>query len=96
MLPAAHNAMSAAALGWALPNQPVGIPDQLALGVRGFLFDTYYAHVTPGGDVVADPVKTPQSQLYLCHVACQLGATPLMDVLRAMNRFLNRQPEQRA
>ena len=30
VLPAAHNAMSAQSLGWAIPNQQVGIPDQLA------------------------------------------------------------------
>jgi hypothetical protein len=93
VLPAAHNAMSAASLGWQIPNQPVGIPDQLALGVRGFLFDTYYAHVNPDGVVVADPTPTPASRLYLCHVACQIGATPLIDVLRAMDFFLDRHPD---
>ena len=92
VLPAAHNAMSAASLGFAFPNQPVGIPDQLAQGVRGFLFDTYYAHREPDGTVLVDPTPTPQSSLYLCHVACQIGATPLIDVLRAMRSFLNRNP----
>jgi hypothetical protein len=87
-LPAAHNAMSARSLGWQIPNQPVGIPDQLREGVRGFLVDTYYGHETADGTVVTDPVKKPQSRLYLCHVACALGATPLVDVLRAMHLFL--------
>jgi hypothetical protein len=92
VLPAAHNAMSAQSLGWIIPNQPVGIPDQLALGVRGFLFDTYYAHVASDGAVVNDPTPTPQSRLYLCHVVCRLGATPLIDVLRSMRRFLDAHP----
>ncbi len=93
VLPAAHNAMSAASLGWQIPNQQVGIPEQLAFGVRGFLFDTYYAHVGADGVVVADAVKTPASRLYLCHVACQLGATPLIDVLSAMDTFLDQHPD---
>jgi hypothetical protein len=92
VLPAAHNAMSAQSLGWAIPNQQVGIPEQLGLGVRGFLLDTYYAHDEPSGAVVNDAAPTPQSKLYLCHVLCRLGATPLIDVLRAMRRFLERHP----
>ncbi|MBN1527893.1 MAG: hypothetical protein JW895_02465 [Thermoleophilaceae bacterium] len=91
-LPATHNAMSAQSLGWSIPNQQVGIPDQLAAGVRGFLLDTYYAHVEPNGTVVADATPTAASRLYLCHVACQLGATPLVDVLRSIRTFLERNP----
>ena len=92
VLPAAHNAMSAASLGWQIPNQQVGLPEQLRAGVRGFLLDTHYGHPEPGGGVVNDPVKTPQSRLYLCHVACALGATPLVDGLRAMRAFLRARP----
>ena len=92
VLPAAHNAMSAQSLGWAIPNQQVGIPEQLAQGVRGFLLDTYYAHREPNGTVVTDATPTPQSSLYLCHVLCEIGATPLIDVLRAMRSFLNKHP----
>jgi hypothetical protein len=44
VLATAHNAMSARSLGWQNPNQPIGIPAQLRLGIRGFLLDTYYAH----------------------------------------------------
>jgi hypothetical protein len=91
-LPAAHNAMSAQALGFQIPNQQVGIPDQLRAGIRGFLIDTYYAHRDPNGTLVNDPAPTPQSQIYLCHVACQIGATPLIDVLRSMRRFLEAHP----
>ena len=35
------------------------IPEQLQLGIRGFLLDTYYAHRQPDGTVVADPGPTP-------------------------------------
>ena len=92
VLPATHNSMSAQSLGWSIPNQQVGIPEQLRAGVRGFLIDTYYAHREPSGTVVADPVRTPQSSLYVCHVACQIGATPLQDVLTSMRTFLERNP----
>jgi hypothetical protein len=93
VLPATHNAMSAQALGWQLPNQQLSIPDQLRFGIRGFLIDTYYAHRRPGGAVVIDPVKTPRSDLYVCHVLCELGATPLVDVLRAMRDHLRAEPD---
>ena len=93
VLPATHNAMSAQALGWQFPNQQLSIPDQLRLGIRGFLIDTYYAHRQPGGAVVIDPVKTAQSELYVCHVLCELGATPLVDVLRAMRDHLRAEPD---
>jgi hypothetical protein len=93
VLPATHNAMSAHALGWQFPNQQYSIGDQLRLGVRGFLIDTYYGHRQPDGAVVTDPVKTPQSELFVCHVLCQLGATPLVDVLRAVRDHLRAEPD---
>jgi hypothetical protein len=93
VLPATHNAMSARALGWQLPNQQLSIPDQLRRGIRGFLIDTYYASRRSGGAVVIDPVKTPRSGLYVCHVLCELGATPLVDVLRAMRDHLRAHPD---
>jgi hypothetical protein len=92
VLPATHNSMSAAGLGWQIPNQQVGIPEQLKAGVRGLLIDTYYAHRGPDGTLVTDTAKTPQSELYLCHVACALGATPLIDALRAIRSFLEARP----
>jgi hypothetical protein len=92
VLPTAHNAMSAASLGWTFPNQPVGIPRQLAHGVRGFLWDVHYGHESASGSVVTDAVETPQSKLYLCHQACQLGATPLIEVLKAIRIFLHFHP----
>jgi hypothetical protein len=93
VLATAHNAMSARSLGWQNPNQPIGIPAQLRLGIRGFHLDTYYAHPDAHGMIVKDDVPSAQSRLYLCHVACQLGSTPLIDALRAMRRFLRVHPD---
>jgi hypothetical protein len=92
VLPATHNSMSNAAAGWAIPNQQVGIPEQLRAGVRGFLIDTYYAHRDSGGTLVTDPAPVAGSQLYLCHVACSIGATPLIDALRGIRRWLEAHP----
>jgi hypothetical protein len=92
VIPATHNSMSSQALGWGIPNQQLSIPGQLRAGIRGFLIDTYYGHRQPDGVVVNDAVKTPQSDLYLCHVLCQLGATPLVDALRAMRDQLVADP----
>lgn len=92
VLPATHNSMSAQSLGWAIPNQQVDIPTQLAAGVRGFLLDTYYGHRRPDGVVVTDPTPTPDSRLYLCHVACALGATPLVEALASIRSFLVANP----
>ncbi len=91
VLPTAHNAMSAASLGWTFPNQPVGIPQQLAYGVRGFLWDTHYGHVGRAARSSPTP-ELPESKLYLCHEACQLGATPLVEVLQAIRIFLHFHP----
>jgi hypothetical protein len=95
VLPATHNSMSAVSLGFQIPNQPVGIPDQLKAGIRGFLIDTHYGRRMPDGMVATDDdgkgtqgVRGP----YLCHVACQIGATPLVPVLSSMRNFLRKHP----
>ena len=92
VLPATHNSMSNAAAGWQIPNQQVGIPEQLNAGVRGFLIDTYYAHRGPDGGLVTDQVPVAGSELYLCHVACSLGSIRLIDALRSVRRFLRDHP----
>lgn len=95
VLPATHNSMSAQSLGFLLPNQPVGIPDQLADGVRGFLVDTYAGVRRRDGVVVTGGAASAERRaIYLCHVRCEIGATPLLDVLRAMTRFLHRHPSE--
>lgn len=95
VLPATHNSMSAASLGFKIPNQPVGIPDQLADGIRGFLFDTHYGRRMPDGSVVTDDDGKGTGGvrgLYLCHVVCQIGATPLVGVLRSMRDYVHKHP----
>jgi len=88
VLPATHNSMSAASLGYQIPNQPVGISDQLKDGVRGFLIDTHYGRRQADGSVATADAGTP----YLCHVACEIGATPLLTALRSMRSFLQLHP----
>ena len=92
VLPATHNSMSNAAGGWQIPNQQVGIPAQLSAGVRGFLIDIYYAHPGADGKLVTDTTRQPGDQLYLCHVACSLGADSLYEQLRGIKRFLRDHP----
>lgn len=76
VLPGTHNSMSAASLGWKYPNQQVGIPAQLKLGIRGLLVDTYL--VGP--------------KVFLCHLTCDNGRTPLASVLGQMAAFLKSHP----
>jgi len=95
VLAGAHNAMSALDLGWKLPNQTAAIPDQLRSGIRALLVDTHYGRLQPDGTVVTDDDGTKtegQRGLYLCHVACQLGASPLVPVLRSIRKFLRQNP----
>ncbi len=93
VLPATHNSMSAASLGWAIPNQPVGMPAQLRDGIRGFLLDTHYAHRGPDGKLVTDDgTPRPGDAPYLCHEACSIGHTPLVAGLRPLASFLRTHP----
>jgi hypothetical protein len=41
---------------------------------------------------VTDIVPAPGDELYLCHVACALGAKPLIDALRGIRHFLHDHP----
>ncbi|MCB9665780.1 MAG: hypothetical protein H6732_16850 [Alphaproteobacteria bacterium] len=62
--------------GWAAPNQQHPPARQLEDGVRGMLLDTY----EDGGELV------------LCHGYCELGRTPLADVLGQIRDFLEASP----
>lgn len=91
----AHNAMSSASLGWKIPNQSIAIPEQLQTGIRALLFDTHYGSLQPDGKVKTDDdgsVTTGVRGLYLCHVACEIGASPLVPVLRSIRKFLREHP----
>ncbi len=95
VLPGAHNAMSAGSLGWKIPNQSVAIPDQLETGIRALLIDTHYGSLQADGTVLTDDdgsVTTGERGLYLCHVLCQIGASPLVGVLRSIRKFIRQRP----
>lgn len=95
VLPGAHNAMSAASLGWKIPNQSVAIPEQLETGIRALLIDTHYGRLQPDGTVKTDDdgsVVEGERGLYLCHVVCQIGASPLVPVLRSIRKFIRAHP----
>ncbi len=92
VLPAAHNAMSTASLGWVLPNQSIAIPDQLELGIRGFLVDTYYGQLHDDGVVANASADDPGARTYFCHVYCQLGASELAPALRQITKFIRNHP----
>jgi hypothetical protein len=95
VLPGAHNAMSAADLGWKIPNQSVAIPEQLETGIRALLIDTHYGRLQPDGTVKTDDngrVTEGERGLYLCHEVCEIGATPLVPALRQIRKFVRKRP----
>lgn len=95
VLAGAHNAMSALDLGWKIPNQTLAIPAQLRLGIRALLIDTHYGRLQADGSVRTDDdgeVAVGERGLYLCHVLCELGASPLGEVLDQIASFLRRHP----
>ena len=97
VLAGSHNAMSAASLGWVLPNQSIAIPEQLEARIRGLLIDTHYGRLRGDGVVVTDddgtvPGSTGPRDVYLCHVFCELGASRLAPALRQIRKFLRRRP----
>jgi hypothetical protein len=78
VLAGAHNAMASSYDNFAVPNQALGIADQLELGVRAFLLDTYE---TDDG-------------LFFCHTNCVLGAIPMGFQLDEIRAFLERNPNE--
>ncbi len=96
VLAGAHNAMSAADLGWKIPNQTLAMPAQLKLGIRALLIDAHLGRRRPDGSVVTDDDGTAPPgprHTYLCHVACQLGATPLVTGFAQIRRFVKAHPD---
>ena len=96
VLPGTHNAMSSASLGWKLPNQSLAIPEQLDGGIRALLLDTHYGRLQPDGTVRTDDdgeVTEGVRGTYLCHVLCEIGATPLAPALRQIRKWLNANPD---
>ena len=76
--PMTHNAMSNAAAGWVLPNQNVGVSQQLQDGIRGLMLDTYEA----------------DGELLLCHSTCLAGSQPLVEGLGEIEAFLADNPNE--
>jgi hypothetical protein len=78
VLAGAHNAMASSYDNFAVPNQALGIAEQLELGVRAFLLDTY---------------ETDEG-LFFCHTNCLLGAIPMLFQLDEIRSFLERNPNE--
>jgi hypothetical protein len=86
--------MSAASLGFQIPNQPVGIPDQLKAGIRGFLIDTHYGRRMPDGTVATDTdvlvgraraCRTVRGLLATIVAVDQFGTGGLFAAVRQLN-----------
>lgn len=96
VLAGAHNAMSAESLGWRIPNQSVDMPSQLKYGVRALLFDTHYGRKQADGSVVTDDDGTKTVGVrgtYFCHELCEIGATPLVEGLKGIAKWLKKNPD---
>ncbi len=97
VLPGSHNSMSASELNWNLPNQTFSIPNQLTRGARAMLIDTYYGEEQPSGQVAIVGKAQGHAEgapLYLCHFACQLGASELVPELGKVAGFLRENPNE--
>ncbi|MEX0620420.1 MAG: hypothetical protein WD181_02450 [Solirubrobacterales bacterium] len=100
VLPGSHNSMSAADLGWLIPNHDISIPVQIRRGARAMLIDTYYAV----NDASLSPFRfrtlgrtegsAASATMYLCHVTCTWGATELIPEFRKIHDFLTRNPRE--
>jgi hypothetical protein len=106
---ATHNSFAAADQGFDAPSQQQGISDQLRDGIRMFLLDTHHWE-TPADLQRVEQQMPPQQRtsfearlrepaqppagVYLCHMYCGLGATPLADALIAFRQFMDRRPHE--
>jgi hypothetical protein len=97
VLPGTHNSMSAAELGWALPNQTYSISNQLNQGVRALLFDTHYGEAGMNGTVTnisKGDGRITHAQTFMCHEYCQLGSVDLTEELGRIADFLAANPRE--
>lgn len=99
-----HNSMSISDYGWVWPSQDGTITDQLNYGIRAFLIDTHYYDAVDSlsgyfpnaskieiaaANKVFDRVGVEKRDgLFLCHIVCQLGSTPLENTLEEFKDFL--------
>lgn len=97
VLPGTHNSMSAADLGWQIPNQLISMPRQLESGIRGMLIDTHYGTRAPDGTVTRVPRAEGHANgdtMYLCHEYCQIGASELIPELSKVRDYLAANPRE--
>lgn len=82
--PASHNSMSAAdERGWYLAEQPTGMANSLADGIRVFLIDTWYGQATGSGGVVT-------AERSLARAQSDLTAGRATEITPAMQRSIDR------
>ena len=98
VLPGTHNSMSAAELGWNLPNQTYAIPGQLERGARAFLIDTYYGRPAATDSGIEEVPEAEGAEtglnIYLCHASCGGGASELVEVFGQVDEFLDAHPRE--
>lgn len=99
---ATHNSMSSSDAGFINAEQDPSIVDQLSSGARALLIDFHYwttatavqrylRRLPPSSRDELAPLMTDigaKPGVWLCHVACQLGATPAVSALRAVGDWL--------
>lgn len=99
---AAHNAMASSDAGFVDAAQDPDITGQLDAGVRALLLDfhrwttpervsRYLSRLSPATRQVLAPALTtlpPRPGVWLCHIVCQLGATPAVDAMQELRRWL--------
>lgn len=109
VFPATHNSFAARDDGFVDPSQEHGIAQQLRDGVRMFLVDTHHwetradleraeQKMSPAQRAAFEAKLTepavPPAGVYLCHMYCGLGATPLPAVLAQLRQFMERRPHE--
>lgn len=104
---AAHNAMAASDAGFINANQDPTMTGQLDNGVRTLLIDLHYwttpkqvahylARLPRRSRAALAPLLSridDRPGTWLCHVACQLGASPAIDTLRGIGDWLHDHPD---
>jgi hypothetical protein len=106
---ASHNAMATSEDQFLGPAQDPSMVNQLDSGVRALLIDTHYwtpageaatflGSLPPGLQstlrTFAAAAASTRKGSWLCHNICQLGATPLVEQLRLIRGWLDRNPDE--
>lgn len=108
VFPATHNSMSNADGGWVGPFQEHGISEQLNDGVRMLLIDShswetpkqsaaFARHLSPAlraSFTASESTTVRKPGVYLCHLMCGLGSTPLASAMTDVSNFLATHPDE--